>query len=86
MNSDNHKIYTCPMHPEIREDSPGMCPDCGMALIAQMNADTTQMNADKNISENQHSNQRKSTVNHDKHAGPAAAGAMAVMLWRAKLD
>jgi Cu+-exporting ATPase len=27
-----HKIYTCPMHPEIRQDSPGDCPKCGMAL------------------------------------------------------
>ena len=25
-------IYTCPMHPEIREDRPGHCPKCGMAL------------------------------------------------------
>lgn len=24
--------YTCPMHPEIREDHPGSCPICGMAL------------------------------------------------------
>ena len=24
--------YTCPMHPEVIEDSPGDCPDCGMAL------------------------------------------------------
>ncbi|MEJ0003076.1 MAG: copper-translocating P-type ATPase [Pararobbsia sp.] len=24
--------YTCPMHPEIREDHPGNCPKCGMAL------------------------------------------------------
>jgi Cu+-exporting ATPase len=24
--------YTCPMHPEIRTDSPGQCPKCGMAL------------------------------------------------------
>jgi len=24
--------YMCPMHPEIREDSPGSCPKCGMAL------------------------------------------------------
>jgi cation transport ATPase len=27
------KIYTCPMHPEVRKDSPGLCPGCGMALI-----------------------------------------------------
>lgn len=25
-------IYTCPMHPEIRQDNPGICPLCGMAL------------------------------------------------------
>lgn len=25
-------IYTCPMHPEIRQSSPGSCPKCGMAL------------------------------------------------------
>ena len=25
-------IYTCPMHPEIREQRPGSCPKCGMAL------------------------------------------------------
>jgi Cu+-exporting ATPase len=24
--------YTCPMHPEIRQDHPGACPICGMAL------------------------------------------------------
>lgn len=26
------KIYTCPMHPEIRQEGPGDCPICGMAL------------------------------------------------------
>ena len=25
-------IYTCPMHPEIRQDHPGHCPKCGMSL------------------------------------------------------
>jgi Cu+-exporting ATPase len=25
-------MYTCPMHPEIRESEPGACPKCGMAL------------------------------------------------------
>ncbi|MGE0348034.1 copper-transporting P-type ATPase [Hydrogenophaga sp.] len=25
-------VYTCPMHPEIRQDHPGNCPKCGMAL------------------------------------------------------
>ncbi len=26
------RIYTCPMHPEVRQSGPGACPDCGMAL------------------------------------------------------
>ncbi len=25
-------IYTCPMHPEVRQDHPGTCPKCGMTL------------------------------------------------------
>jgi Cu+-exporting ATPase len=25
-------VYTCPMHPEVRNDGPGTCPKCGMAL------------------------------------------------------
>ena len=25
-------VYTCPMHPEVRQDRPGRCPICGMAL------------------------------------------------------
>jgi P-type Cu+ transporter len=24
--------YTCPMHPEVRQEGPGACPKCGMAL------------------------------------------------------
>src|SRR5438552_14696546 len=34
-------IYTCPMHPEIRQVGPGSCPICGMALepeIASLDA------------------------------------------------
>ena len=29
-------IYTCPMHPEIKQDHPGACPKCGMALEPEM--------------------------------------------------
>jgi len=28
-------IYTCPMHPEVRQDHPGDCPKCGMTLEPQ---------------------------------------------------
>jgi P-type Cu+ transporter len=29
-------IYTCPMHPQIRQDGPGSCPICGMALEPEL--------------------------------------------------
>jgi len=25
--------YTCPMHPEVKQASPGSCPKCGMQLV-----------------------------------------------------
>ncbi len=39
-------IYTCPMHPEIRQVGPGSCPICGMALEpehATLDEDTTEL-------------------------------------------
>lgn len=29
-------IYTCPMHPEVRQVGPGTCPKCGMALEPEL--------------------------------------------------
>lgn len=29
-------MYTCPMHPQIRQQGPGTCPICGMALEPEM--------------------------------------------------
>ncbi len=29
-------VFTCPMHPEVRQDHPGDCPKCGMALEPEM--------------------------------------------------
>ncbi len=29
-------VYTCPMHPEVRQNHPGACPKCGMALEPEM--------------------------------------------------
>ena len=31
MTADD-RIYTCPMHSEVRQRGPGTCPKCGMAL------------------------------------------------------
>ena len=39
-------IYTCPMHPEIRQVGPGNCPKCGMALeplLATADEDTSEL-------------------------------------------
>ena len=33
-------IYTCPMHPEVRQATPGSCPKCGMALEKKSRAAT----------------------------------------------
>lgn len=30
--SATNPLYTCPMHPEVRQDHPGPCPQCGIAL------------------------------------------------------
>ena len=32
LGSTGDVIYTCPMHPEVRQIGPGACPICGMAL------------------------------------------------------
>jgi Cu2+-exporting ATPase len=29
----DHQLYTCPMHPKVIKDRPGMCPECGMNLV-----------------------------------------------------
>ena len=36
LRGDDNAIYTCPMHPEIRQQGPGVCPKCGMALEPEM--------------------------------------------------
>jgi P-type Cu+ transporter len=33
---DQSATYTCPMHPEVRQQGPGICPKCGMALEPEM--------------------------------------------------
>src|SRR5688572_17849941 len=36
--------FTCPMHPEIRQNRPGICPKCGMALEPVMPTATIEAN------------------------------------------
>ena len=34
-NGNSEKVYTCPMHPEIKQERPGYCPECGMNLVPE---------------------------------------------------
>ena len=34
----SNAIYTCPMHPQIRQPAPGRCPICGMELVPASSA------------------------------------------------
>ena len=39
-NADADAMYTCPMHPEVRQKGPGKCPKCGgMALVPEKKSD-----------------------------------------------
>jgi Cu+-exporting ATPase len=40
-------IYTCPMHPEIRQPGPGSCPICGMALEPEIVTAEAQPNPER---------------------------------------
>jgi hypothetical protein len=31
--------YTCPMHPNVKQERPGKCPECGMFLVADTDED-----------------------------------------------
>ncbi len=54
-SKDNEVIYTCPMHPEVRQSEPGRCPGCGMELIAkQRGAETGKEHLTQNISKMSH--------------------------------
>jgi Cu2+-exporting ATPase len=33
--SSSGTIYTCPMHPEVKQNRPGTCPKCGMNLVRE---------------------------------------------------
>ncbi|QDT66643.1 efflux RND transporter periplasmic adaptor subunit [Calycomorphotria hydatis] len=36
-DASSQQIFTCPMHPQIRQPGPGRCPICGMALVPAAN-------------------------------------------------
>jgi Cu2+-exporting ATPase len=43
VSSSKSKVtYTCPMHPEIKQDHPGNCPKCGMDLVPEKGEDASE--------------------------------------------
>ncbi|WP_345952455.1 heavy metal-binding domain-containing protein [Mucilaginibacter sp. PAMB04168] len=32
-NNEDKTVYTCTMHPDVKADKPGICPQCGMDLV-----------------------------------------------------
>ncbi len=62
----DESLYTCPMHPEIRRNTPGMCPECGMNLVPEK--------APKHKAHQAHEEHEQSLDSaHDKHAGHSTA-------------
>lgn len=49
--------YTCPMHPEVHSDKPGLCPECGMNLVPAKQR--------PGMDRNEHMEH----MEHDKHTG-----------------
>lgn len=39
--SPSKVVYTCPMHPEIKQNGPGSCPKCGMDLVPEKGVETS---------------------------------------------
>lgn len=42
--ADSQQVFTCPMHPQIRQPSPGRCPICGMALVLASSSGDSDLN------------------------------------------
>ncbi|MCX8226680.1 MAG: hypothetical protein OTI35_11430 [Sulfitobacter sp.] len=53
--------YTCPMHPEVVQDTPGNCPKCGMTLVVRETSATSY--AGHSMPEHKH---KAATLNHSQ--------------------
>lgn len=60
---DNREVtYTCPMHPNVRQGTPGICPECGMTLVEEKSR-KVEASPDKSVAKN------GDHEGHDKHTG-----------------
>ncbi len=71
MTSNTKEIYTCPMHPEVQRDKPGICPECGMNLILAKK----EMKMDHSMHD-----QKKSP--HDDHSASRHSGHSTAMFFK----
>jgi|GEM_PF-1243374 len=62
-NSTGKKIlyYTCSMHPSVKSDKPGSCPQCGMALEPVYGNDDATTNAPSGTTNNAAASDTKAT-------------------------
>ncbi|HWJ25802.1 MAG TPA: heavy metal-binding domain-containing protein, partial [Flavisolibacter sp.] len=69
---EQHKKYTCPMHPEIVKEGPGRCPICGMNLVPVEKQKETIADKDADHSHRHHvagnANPPMGHEGHDHHA------------------
>jgi Cu+-exporting ATPase len=49
--SGSKTVYTCPMHPEVEQESQGDCPNCGMALEPKSVAGQAEKESDKELTD-----------------------------------
>ena len=64
-------IYSCPMHPEVRQERPGDCPKCGMHLVPE-----AEMPAHAGHDHHGHDHHGHDHHGHDRHGhAPAKGGA-----------
>jgi Cu(I)/Ag(I) efflux system membrane fusion protein len=47
-SGEQHTVWTCSMHPQIRQDGPGKCPICGMDLVPLQSVAVHTGNTDPN--------------------------------------
>ena len=46
LQQDENGVWTCSMHPQIKQDKPGKCPICGMDLIPLRKSGNSHENVD----------------------------------------
>ena len=65
-------VYTCPMHPEVQQEQAGICPQCGMKLVAQKKVAVKEKHKDYKNHKGHKGVDKHKVGNHkgvDKHKG-----------------